>query len=277
MKARISSILLVLLALAAVALHPARLFPAGVAGAPETPPPAVAVAHTAEAPRPVAALEPVSAGMESIAVPAVSGPLPPERLSPGMEQVIKLARAATPDSVMIAFIENAGIQYNPTPDELFLLRELQVSEKVLVSLIQRKSKGVALAAAAPANTTVASSGMAATAQASPPGIVPQTPITIHNNVSVPTMPALATLPLPWCPPVPACGPYSFSSPSGRFRIYSNGHGYGAPCDSPVLVIGPRSAGGHYLQPYGPGYSTPLYGPGFGYLSYALRRPVSLGW
>ncbi|HSH94157.1 MAG TPA: DUF6600 domain-containing protein, partial [Roseimicrobium sp.] len=87
------------------------------------------------------------------------------QMSPGLEEIIKLAQARVGDDVILAYIERSGIVYNPTVDEIVYLNDLGVSESVISALVRRSSSSpqpaaIAVAAPAPvaAPATVVSTG-----------------------------------------------------------------------------------------------------------------------
>jgi hypothetical protein len=89
----------------------------------------------------------------SPAAAPVVGPKLPADLSPGLADVIKLAQARVGDDTLLSYIQNTGLNYNPSADELLYLSDIGVSQSVLAALVKRP---VAELAAAPAATNEAS-------------------------------------------------------------------------------------------------------------------------
>ena len=68
------------------------------------------------------------------ATEAAGGPALPANLSPGLDEIIKLAQAHVGDDVILAFVQNSGRTYKPTAQELLYLTDLGLSQKVLAAL-----------------------------------------------------------------------------------------------------------------------------------------------
>jgi hypothetical protein len=60
---------------------------------------------------------------------------PPDPLSPGMSEIIKLAQAHLDEGVILAYIQNSGRAFSPTADELLYLSGLGASQDVLGALV----------------------------------------------------------------------------------------------------------------------------------------------
>ncbi len=82
---------------------------------------------------------PPSAALEAAdAVEPAGDPALPASLSPGLDEVIKLAQAHVGDDVVLAYLQNCGRIYNPTADEILYLTDLGLSQKVIEALYARK-------------------------------------------------------------------------------------------------------------------------------------------
>jgi hypothetical protein len=81
------------------------------------------------------------------AKPAV-GPTLPADLSPGLADVIKLAQAHVGDDTLLAYIQNSGLAYSPSADELLYLSDIGVSQNVLAALVKKPVAELPVAAAA---------------------------------------------------------------------------------------------------------------------------------
>jgi hypothetical protein len=61
----------------------------------------------------------------------------PARLSAGLDDIVKLAKAKVEESVILAFVQNSPVAYNPNAQEIIKLRELGISSEVITALIRR--------------------------------------------------------------------------------------------------------------------------------------------
>ena len=69
--------------------------------------------------------------------PAVPALIPPPlKLSPGMEEVVQLARSGVGEEVIAAFIEKSGKTYHPTAEEIIYLKDLGVAPTAIAKLIR---------------------------------------------------------------------------------------------------------------------------------------------
>lgn len=68
------------------------------------------------------------------AIPTLT-PLPLE-LSPGMDEVVQLARSGIDEEVLLAFIEKSGKAYHPSVEEIIYLKDLGVTSAALAKLIR---------------------------------------------------------------------------------------------------------------------------------------------
>ncbi len=64
---------------------------------------------------------------------------PPADLSPGLQEVVKLAQAHMGDDVILAYVKNSGASYSLTADDILYLKEQGVSQNVIATLLQSKS------------------------------------------------------------------------------------------------------------------------------------------
>jgi hypothetical protein len=90
-------------------------------------------------------LPPPSAPATTPAVP----PTLPADLSPGLAEIIKLAQSHVAEETLVAFIQNSGITYSPTADELLYLNDLGLSDKVINALFKKPDLVAASTNAAP--------------------------------------------------------------------------------------------------------------------------------
>lgn len=70
---------------------------------------------------------------------------PPLELSPGMDEVVQLARSGVDEDVLMAFIEKSGKAYNPSVEEIIYLKDLGVTPAALAKLIRTGNKDSELA------------------------------------------------------------------------------------------------------------------------------------
>lgn len=59
-----------------------------------------------------------------------------KNLSPGMEEIIKLAQGGVGETVLLAYINNSRQPYSPTVDEILFLTDLGVADTVIASLVR---------------------------------------------------------------------------------------------------------------------------------------------
>jgi hypothetical protein len=60
--------------------------------------------------------------------------------SPGMAEVVKLVQAQVDESIILTYIENSKVAYQPTVDEILYLKELGASAKVTTALLSKGQK-----------------------------------------------------------------------------------------------------------------------------------------
>lgn len=80
--------------------------------------------------------------------PASTSQTRPVQLSPGVPEILKLARGGVGDEVIISFIRNSGRQYPLSASEVLYLREQGVSEPVLSAMLNNQPNAGAIAAQA---------------------------------------------------------------------------------------------------------------------------------
>jgi hypothetical protein len=107
-----------------------------------------------EAPVAATATTPVAPVGEPAELPPavpVATPLPLE-LSPGMDEVVQLARSGVDEDVLMAFIETSGRAYHPSVEEIIYLKDLGVTPAALAKLIRTGNKDSELARQVEAGT-----------------------------------------------------------------------------------------------------------------------------
>jgi hypothetical protein len=67
--------------------------------------------------------------------PAVTVPAPPQ-LSPGVDEIVKLAQAGVGDEVLQAYIENSSVAYQLNVDEILYLHDLGLSAETIGALVR---------------------------------------------------------------------------------------------------------------------------------------------
>lgn len=82
--------------------------------------------------------------------PPLKAIIPPADLSPGLQEVIKLAQSAVGDEVLLAYIDKSGTSFNPTVDEIVYLKDLGLSEEVIASLVRTREGTAPAPQASPA-------------------------------------------------------------------------------------------------------------------------------
>lgn len=76
-------------------------------------------------------VDPTKAEVKDSLAPAIP------QLSPGLDEVIRLAQAKVGEDVLMAYIDKSGQPYNPTSEEIVYLHDLGVSDKVIAEIIKR--------------------------------------------------------------------------------------------------------------------------------------------
>jgi hypothetical protein len=64
----------------------------------------------------------------------------PVRLSYGVADVLKLAKAHVSEDTIVAYVANSGTAYNLTVDEIVYLKEQGVSDRVLTAMLDQRNK-----------------------------------------------------------------------------------------------------------------------------------------
>lgn len=86
---------------------------------------------------PAAAVTAVASGAEpqpeTLPAQAV---IPPANLSPGVEEVVKLAQSGVSESVLLAYVEKSNLPFNPTVDELVYLKDIGVPDAVVTAMVR---------------------------------------------------------------------------------------------------------------------------------------------
>lgn len=141
------------------------------------------------------------------------------KLSWGLDDVVKLSRAGVDESVILTYIQNSGVAYNPNAQDIIQLRELGVSSQITTVLMQRGGE------VRQAATVEAQQQFQAAVPAAAPALAP----TVAQPATVYAAPAYAA-------PVSTVTYIGYPRPS---YTYGYGGGY-----SP----------GYYSYPYYPQYS-----------------------
>jgi len=169
----------------------------------------------------------------SSTAPAV--PAAPVRLSYGVADVLKLAKAHVSEDTIIAYVANSGTAYNLTVNEIVYLKEQGVSDHVLTAMLDQRNR---LAVAA-----------AQTAQVAPPPAQP-----VDGGAGAPQYAPAAAQPPPYGQDATAAAPASSvyvipsASPTYVYSGYYPSYSYGYP---------------YYGGYYGYGYPGLAVGIGFG--------------
>jgi len=64
-------------------------------------------------------------------------------MSPGLNDVVRLAQSKMGDDVLLAYIGRSGVEYNPTTEEIVYLHDLGVSDKVISEILKRAPQSMA--------------------------------------------------------------------------------------------------------------------------------------
>lgn len=157
-------------------------------------------------------------------------------LSPAAQELVKLARAAVPDSVMLAFVTNSTRTFNLGADQIVYLHDLGVSSEVIRAMIEQDRRLRELGGQLPslgdtAATAAAQSAAPATAPA--PEISASAPQFVAPVTNAPTEAAPETAAAPTATTnVTYQYFYDTLSPYGTW-VYVDGYGY---CWQPSVVI-----------------------------------------
>ena len=183
---------------------------------------------------PVAEATPVLPPEKPEPAPAAAPPALPEHLnfSPATLELVKLARAAVPESVMLAYVTNSTRTFNLLADHIVYLNDLGVSSEVIRAMIEQDRRLRELGGQLPPLTAQAPATNTTPPESeSPVAAAPQFAPTTTN---APAEPA---------PEITAAAPttntnvtyqyfYEALSPYGTW-VYVDGYGY---CWQPSVVI-----------------------------------------
>jgi hypothetical protein len=176
----------------------------------------------------------------NVAMPKlVQNPVIPDdlKVSPALEEVLKLAQAGVSDEVMLAYITSSTTFFNVTSDAIVYLNDLGVSNNVITSLIQHDSTPEMQARKQMANAVhPLPKDLALTSPATnvyPPSVAQTTePVPVDTNVPPPPAGAEATTVAP-----PAEQPESvsyFYSSLAPYGSWIDVDGYGL-CWQPTVA------------------------------------------
>jgi hypothetical protein len=176
----------------------------------------------------------------NVAMPKlVQTPVIPDdlKVSPALEEVLKLAQAGVSEEVMLAYINSSTTFFNVTSDAIVYLNDLGVSNNVITALIQHDSTPEMQARKQMANTTLPKD-LALTSPATnvyPPSVAQTTaPAAVDTNVPPPPADAEVTTVAP-----PAEQPESvsyFYSSLAPYGSWIDVDGYGL-CWQPTVAVG----------------------------------------
>jgi hypothetical protein len=88
----------------------------------------------------------------NVSTPAPAAQAAPVRLSYGVADVVKLAKAHVSEDTILAYVGNSGTAYNLSVNEILFLKEQGVSDRVLAAMLDQRNR---LAAAAAQNAQAA--------------------------------------------------------------------------------------------------------------------------
>jgi hypothetical protein len=165
------------------------------------------------------------------------------RFSPGLEDIVKLAKAKVDESVILTFIQNSPVAYNPTAQEIIELRELGISSQVISALIRRGDE-VRQRAAETAKQSQAAASPPATQNQSSASVPSSVQPTVVYPVISPTV--ISTYPRYYYAP-----PYRHYYPSyyypSYYSCYPRGY-YGG--FYPSISFGLHFGGAHFRGHHG---------------------------
>lgn len=198
-------------------------------------PPAVAAPAAAPAPQPVA----------------------PAKLPYGVDDVLKLSRAQVNDGIIQKYVQNGGIVYNLSPQDIVYLRGEGVSDQVVNAMLEQRNRVSAMAAqntpppaqpapAVPPYDTSAAAPAYNYAQAAPTDVQPQ-------PTYVQSAPASSVYVIPYPQATAAYYGYPYSSYPYAYSYPYSGYygGYYGPGIS--LGFGFGGGWGHYHSFGGHGF------------------------
>lgn len=150
----------------------------------------------------------------------------PVQLSPGVPEILKLARVPISDDIIIAFLKNSGTSYDLSVSQILYLKKEGVSERVIATMLAQSKQ--------PAQE------IAPTSPPSPPAPAPAAPQPAYSGAprvqSVPTYQPAPTV------YVPSSTVYVAPYPSATYAYYDYGYyggywGYPYPSGSFSIGIG----------------------------------------
>ena len=173
----------------------------------------------------------------------------PARLSAGLDEIVKLAKAGVDESVILAFIQSSSVAYRPSAPEIIKLRELGISSAITTALLRRGDEVRQRAAQAQQEST--------------------------NRAVQPAAPAAAPAPTP-----PATPPAAPEQPTATYYVPSVSYPSVTYASYPAYSYGyggsyyPRyySAGYCYPRYYSAGYCSPRYYSGYPRASFYAGYP-----
>ena len=189
------------------------------------------------------------------AEPAATSQTSPVQLSYGVPDVLKLAQAHVDDAVIVAFIGNSGTIYNLTSPEIVYLHEQGVSDQVVTTMLDQRTKVQETAArtAPPPDSSAVNTTQSAPTYAQPS--------TTYVETAPAYVPSSSVYVIPY--------PYATDAYYGYRPYYGSYYGYSYPGLSFSFGFGNyyRSGGyhggGHYGGGYHGGSSGGYHGGGFG--------------
>jgi len=157
------------------------------------------------------------------------------KLSWGLDDVVKLSKAGVDESVILSYIQNSGVGYNPNAQDIIQLRELGVSSQITAALMQRGSEVRQAATVAAQKQAQAA---AAPAQAAPVYTAPATYVAPASTVTYIGYPSYA---------------YDYGGYYGpsyySYPYYPRYYGYYGGF-YPSVSVGFRFGGGHFGGHFG---------------------------
>ena len=114
-------------------------------------------------------------------------------MSPGLNDVVRLAQSKMGDDVLLAYIARSGAAYNPTTEELVFLHDLGISDKVIAEILRRSPQSMAAKdqkPTEPLNIPVVNAPKQTAATNIPVAAAPA-PVAVTNPASVVATPAAA--------------------------------------------------------------------------------------
>ena len=172
------------------------------------------------------------------------------KLSWGLDDVVKLSKAGVDESVIHSYIQNSGVGYNPTAQDIIQLRELGVSSQITAALMQRGSEVRQAATVEAQKQAQAAAPAAAPAQAAPVYTAPATYVAPASTVTYIGYPSYGYSYGGYCAPTYYSYPYY-----PRYYGYYGGF-------YPSVSVGFRFGGGHFGGHFG-GFRGGFHGASHG--------------